>query len=210
MQSLIYLRVLVTKPHRYIPTLIGKSQFPKRLYSSVTPSRKQMQTSKISFIPPVTPLTEQATVGTAKKSKLKEITKTYGAVGIFVYIGVGCLDLAATLGLIQLAGLEKVKAVEQSVLGVVQQMGVRFGLKEQTAILPPDEELNIKDLVTENGKPSFVSVFVLAYTIHKTVMLPVRIGITAAITPAIVARLHRMGWSRYFPRLLAASAPKKP
>ncbi|KAI8885521.1 hypothetical protein K501DRAFT_156376, partial [Backusella circina FSU 941] len=143
-----------------------------------------------------------------KKSKLKEITKKYGAVGIFVYIGVGCLDLAAMLGLIQLAGLEKVKAVEQSMLHVVHQVGVIFGLKEQESIIPPEKELNIKDIVTENGKPSFASVFVLAYTIHKTVMLPVRIGVTAYITPAIVRKLHQMGWSRYFPRLLAASAPK--
>lgn len=37
---------------------------------------------------------------------------------------------------------------------------------------------------------------VLAYTIHKTLLLPFRVGVTAAITPSFVKYLVRMGWAR--------------
>ncbi|WFD29239.1 DUF1279 super [Malassezia sp. CBS 17886] len=38
--------------------------------------------------------------------------------------------------------------------------------------------------------------FVIAYGIHKTVLLPVRAALTVAFTPAIVRWLIRRGWAR--------------
>lgn len=37
---------------------------------------------------------------------------------------------------------------------------------------------------------------VLAYTIHKTLLLPFRVGVTAAATPRFVKYMVRMGWAR--------------
>jgi hypothetical protein len=127
-----------------------------------------------------------------KTSKIKELTRKYGAAGIVVYIVVGCIDLGITLGAIQLVGLEKVKALEEGVLDVVYKAGEKFGIERKQ----PHTNHELVDT------PSFASVFILAYGIHKTAMLPVRIGITAAITPALVRKLHQMGWARYFPRLI--------
>lgn len=149
-------------------------------------------------------------------SKLKTLTQKYGAAGILVYLAVGCVDLGVTLGVIQLVGLEKVKALEESVLDVVYSTGEKFGIKKkQESALVEDpatvtSNANSELVPLEKDAPSFASVFILAYGIHKTLLLPVRLGITAAITPAIVRKLHQLGWARYFPRLFAASAPKKP
>ncbi|KAI9473858.1 MAG: hypothetical protein EXX96DRAFT_596826 [Benjaminiella poitrasii] len=156
-----------------------------------------------------------------KPSKLKELTRKYGAVGIIVYVAVGCVDLGITLGVIQLAGLDKVKALERSVINTVYDVGERMGLKEkneQPLILVTDGENNTLLTAASSDEtglihstddtPSFASVLILAYGIHKTLLLPVRIGITAAITPAVVRKLHQMGWARYFPKLLGATKPK--
>ncbi|MCO5594690.1 hypothetical protein L7F22_048723 [Adiantum nelumboides] len=37
---------------------------------------------------------------------------------------------------------------------------------------------------------------VLAYTIHKTLLMPLRLGITAAFTPRFVKWMVKMGWAR--------------
>jgi hypothetical protein len=36
---------------------------------------------------------------------------------------------------------------------------------------------------------------VLAYTIHKTLFFPVRVGLTAGLTPKLVGWLSRRGWA---------------
>ncbi|KAI8646468.1 hypothetical protein BD408DRAFT_410261 [Parasitella parasitica] len=169
--------------------------------------QQQQQASKISSMASSPSIIQAAKVkAEPKASKLKELTKKYGAVGIIVYLGVGCVDLGVTLGVIQLVGLDKVKALERGVLDVVYNTGEKFGIKRKEKVLVASEE---SDADTDDT-PSFASVLILAYGIHKTLLLPVRIGITAAITPAIVRKLHAMGWARYFPRLLGASTPKKP
>jgi hypothetical protein len=169
------------------------------------------QTSKISSMAS-SPEIIQAAKAEPKPSKLKELTKKYGAVGIIVYLGVGCVDLGVALGVIQLVGLEKVKQLEKGVLEVVYSTGENFGISKKQPIETGENTMVTSEgsVTTEDDTPSFASVFILAYGIHKTLFLPIRLGITAAITPAIVRKLHQMGWARYFPRLLGASAPKKP
>jgi hypothetical protein len=182
--------ILRTKPMSFVK--------PMRFYTS---AGKQQQSSKISSLAS-SPEIIQAAKAEPKPSKLKELTKKYGAVGILVYLGVGCVDLGVTFGIIQIAGLDKVKALEKGVLDIVYSTGEKFGISKK----PATDDILIK----EDEHPSLASVFILAYGIHKTLLLPVRLGVTAAITPAIVRKLHQMGWARYFPRLLGASVPKKP
>lgn len=191
---------MTTKPNkttsRFFATAPGKPQ-------------QQQQTSKISSMASSPSIIQAAKVkAEPKQSKLKELTKKYGAAGIIVYLGVGCVDLGVTLGVIQLVGLDKVKALERGVLDIVYNTGERFGIKRKEDVLVTSDSSVMNDNADE--APSFASVFILAYGIHKTLLLPVRLGITAAITPAIVRKLHQMGWARYFPRLLGATAPKKP
>ncbi|OBZ83291.1 hypothetical protein A0J61_08657 [Choanephora cucurbitarum] len=175
---------------------LNSTQF--RFYT--TPVQKQ-EAIKINQLTSSPSLIEAAKSG-QKTSKLKELTKKYGAVGVLVYLGVGCVDLGITFGVIQLAGLDKVKAVEKGVMDVVYSTGEKIGYKRK-------ETAEVVDQPTDTP-PSLASVFLLAYGIHKTLLLPVRLTITAAITPAVVRKLHQLGWARYFPRLLGAVTPKKP
>ncbi|CAO3635199.1 unnamed protein product [Mucor hiemalis] len=174
---------------------------PMQFYSSVG---KEQQSSKISSMVSSPEILQAAKVE-PKASKFKELTKKYGAVGILVYLGVGCVDLGITFGIIQLAGLEKVKTLERGVLDIVYSTGEKFGISKKS-----DVDQHSELIAKEDETPSLASVFILAYGIHKTVLLPVRLGITAAITPAIVRKMHQLGWNRYLTKFLGPFAPKKP
>lgn len=186
------LRAPVNRPMSFVK--------PMRFYSSV--GKEQQKLSNMVSSPEVI----QAAKVEPKGSKFKELTKKYGAVGILVYLGVGCVDLGITLGIIQLAGLEKVKTLEKGVLDMVYSTGEKFGIKKKSKV----DEHTSADIIVKDENPSFASVFILAYGIHKTVLLPVRLGITAAITPAIVRKIHQLGWNRYLTKIMGRFAPKKP
>lgn len=49
-----------------------------------------------------------------------------------------------------------------------------------------EDDENVKDSKSGSGSSSLWATAVLAYGIHKTLLLPVRLGLTAAATPAIV------------------------
>lgn len=180
------------------PNYVRLSKPTLRFYTS----SEKFQTSKISSMAS-SPEIIQAAKAQPKQSKLRELAQKYGFIGVIVYLGVGAVDLGVTFGILQLVGLDKVKAVEKGVLDVVYSTGEKFGITKK-----PTEEKTADVVVNEDGTPSFASVFILAYGIHKTLLLPIRLGITAAITPAIVRKLHQLGWSRYLPKFLGISVPK--
>ncbi|KAI7891489.1 uncharacterized protein EV154DRAFT_507599 [Mucor mucedo] len=177
---------------------VARSKPTLRFYSS---SGKQ-QASEISSMAS-SPEIIQAAKAQPKPSKLRELTQKYGAVGVIVYLGVGVVDLGVTFGVIQLVGLDKVKALEKGVLDVFYDTGARFGITKKPTV---DNGSDV--VMNEDDTPSFASVFILAYGIHKTLLLPVRLGITAAITPAFVRKLHQLGWARYLPKFLGVPVPK--
>ena len=45
------------------------------------------------------------------------------------------------------------------------------------------------------GNEGLYAMIVLAYTIHKTLFLPVRVGLTAGLTPKLVNWLRARGWA---------------
>lgn len=106
--------------------------------------------------------------------------KKYGYVGIGVYLALGAVDLGATMALISVKGAERVKETEHY---VIQKVKGYLGM-EQTPL----------DTSELNGKPSLTSIFVIAYGIHKTVLLPFRLSLTAAVTPSVAKKLAKIGW----------------
>ncbi|KAI8140467.1 hypothetical protein BJV82DRAFT_622695 [Fennellomyces sp. T-0311] len=165
----------------------------RRAYSAkATTSERLTQ----AIAPKVNQAKEKAKEKAAPKvGKLKELAQKYGASGIIVYLGIGMIDLGAVFAGIQVLGQDKVKQVEDTVVNTVNEWLGR----------PPRP-------VKENSdeKASLASVFVLAYGIHKTLFLPVRVTLTAAITPAFVRKIHALGWSKYAPRLFGVPKQGNP
>ncbi|KAJ8661426.1 hypothetical protein O0I10_002692 [Lichtheimia ornata] len=146
-----------------------------------------------------------------KVGKLKELAQKYGAASVLVYLGIGMVDLGIAFAGIQWVGQDQVKRLEDDVMKTVNKWMNRTPAQEPQQ---PEEDSN-KQLETKE-QPSLASVFLLAYGIHKTLFLPLRVTVTAAVTPAFVRKIHQLGWHRYAPRLFggngaaAATASKKP
>jgi len=59
---------------------------------------------------------------------------------------------------------------------------------------PGREEVeNISSL--SGSHEGLYAMILLAYTIHKTLFVPIRVGLTAALTPKLVGWLGRRGWA---------------
>lgn len=129
--------------------------------------------------PTINPFTScRRNYATQAPSKTKQFMKKYGYVGIGVYLALGAVDLAATMAFISVKGANRVREVEDYVISKAKGM---VGIEHTPS-------------VKINEKPSFTSIFVLAYGIHKTLLLPFRLSLTAAITPSIARRLAQLGW----------------
>ncbi|SAL98078.1 hypothetical protein [Absidia glauca] len=143
------------------------------------------------------------------EGKFKQLARKYGPSGVLVYLGVGFIDLGFTFATIQLVGSDKVRLLEKRFMDTYRQNKERFGFKGTESTTTEHTHQEDED---EDGKPSLTSVFLLAYGIHKTLLLPVRLAITTAITPALVRKVHAWGWAKYAPRLfgVATSTVSKP
>ncbi|KAF1806782.1 hypothetical protein V8B55DRAFT_1459618 [Mucor lusitanicus] len=113
-------------------------------------------------------------------SRTKQFMKKYGYVGIGVYLALGTVDLATTMAVISVKGADRVREVEDYMIGKAKGW---IGMEHT-----PLEKSQAHE------KPSLTSIFVIAYGIHKTVLLPFRLSLTAAITPAVARRLKNWGW----------------
>lgn len=58
-----------------------------------------------------------------------------------------------------------------------------------------DEIDSARQDVRQGGSEGLYAMLVLAYTIHKTLFVPVRVGLTAAFTPRLVGWLSARGWA---------------
>ncbi|KAG2181374.1 hypothetical protein INT43_008957 [Umbelopsis isabellina] len=131
--------------------------------------------------------TTQAEENPSTKQKLKSFMKKYGAVGVGVYLSLSAVDLSLTMLAISFTGAERVKQVEDWVMTKIKNS---VGLEHKVSPNKRTDE-----------KPSLWAIFVIAYGIHKTVFLPFRLGLTAAITPFLAKKLRQMGFR-------VAGAPK--
>lgn len=204
------LRILsqVSLRSRALRPVVARPAFPTKslFYSTKTSSAPQIAEA-IAQSPALANAKEKAA---PKVGKLKELAQKYGAAGVLVYLGIGAVDLGVTFAAIQLAGQDKVKQLERGVMDTLREAKSRVlgERREQYQQQLQVQEVEKKQPEEDDNQPSLASVFILAYGIHKTLLLPVRLTITAAITPAVVRKLHAWGITKYAPRLFGASVPK--
>lgn len=167
-------RVRLTAPN---PTTSRLGQY-QGLRLSSSSSAPSSPTPETPGIPPNASLSQ----------KLKHLIKSYGWYALGVYLAVGAVDLGVAFLGVNVLGAEYVSQAVATVKGTVADMihskPAEPGLEEMDAAR-----------TTAAGQEGFYAMLVLAYGIHKTIFLPVRIGITAAFTPRLVHWLQRRGWA---------------
>ncbi|KAA1089176.1 hypothetical protein PGT21_009217 [Puccinia graminis f. sp. tritici] len=115
--------------------------------------------------------------------KIRQLTKLYGSAALIVYGLIGGVDFGFSFLMIYLIGAEHVRKAEDWVREQVHWKRAHDSLS--TTSVPGGSEIDSDMLWTSA---------VVAYTIHKTILLPVRILLTAWITPPIVRHLRKRGW----------------
>jgi hypothetical protein len=121
--------------------------------------------------------------------RLKHLIKSYGWYALGVYIVLSVLDFGVAFAGINLLGAEKVSRVAASVKVVID------GVLHSKPPEPGKEEVESTSGGIEGGHEGLYAMLVLAYTIHKTLFFPVRVGLTAGLTPKLVGWLSRRGWA---------------
>ena len=122
--------------------------------------------------------------------RLKALMKAYGWYAVGMYAAVSVVDFAAALAGIHLLGADYVSSLAASakawLLGLVYSRPAEPGRDEM-------EEMT-RNAVTGGGQEGLYALLVLAYIVHK-MLLPLRIGLTAVLTPRFVNWLRVRGWT---------------
>jgi hypothetical protein len=153
------------------------SHFPARLTSS-TPSPS----------PPDQQLSSSPADATWTQ-RLKRLIKSYGWYALGVYAVLTVLDFGIAFAGVHLLGAN-----------YVSHIAVSF--KQTLARLihskPPDPGTQVESTHANNnsgGQEGLYAMILLAYTVHKTLFLPIRIGLTGVLTPRLVSWLRARGWA---------------
>lgn len=130
---------------------------------------------------------------TRKPTGIKALMKEYGYSALGVYLFLSMLDLPICYFTVHSMGKEKIELYENK----VKQY---FGFGKSDAELERMQEINKIEEESEPKQPEPEGMFswfswtefVIAYGIHKSVFIFVRVPLTAALTPSIVKMLR--GW----------------
>jgi len=136
-------------------------------------------------VPPPSPtpsdkLPENATL----TQRLKHLMKKYGWYALGMYIFWSTLDFTLTFAAINYLGADYATQLVDSIKASLPSI---FHGSDGGDPSHPD--------TSKSGRESLYAILVLTYTIHKTLLLPFRVGLTAAFTPRFVNWLGRRGWT---------------
>ncbi|KAG8940939.1 hypothetical protein FRC03_004963, partial [Tulasnella sp. 419] len=140
------------------------------------------------------PPSETDAQATTLSGRIKLLIKTYGWYALGVYLVLGVVDFGISFAIINFLGAEQVSRmtvqIKHFVTGLLYSSGT-----DPDAPANADIDPAVTASATKSGSEGLYAMIVLAYTIHKTLWLPVRVGLTAASTPKIVGWLAKRGWT---------------
>lgn len=155
---------------------------PSQLISSHLGRAQPLRAARVRFQSTVPP---KAT----KPTGIKALVKEYGYSALGVYFFLSMLDLPVCYLVVHSVGKEQIEVYEN-------QVKQYFGYGKSDAQLEHEQAVGRLETPEEEKEGMFSwflwTEFVLAYGIHKSVFIFVRVPLTAALTPLIVKMLR--GW----------------
>ncbi|KAF7315299.1 DUF1279 domain-containing protein [Mycena indigotica] len=163
------------RPTRNLPLTNAPRSSQSRLF--------QHFPARLNSPPSSEPLPADAT----RMQRLKHLFKSYGFYALGVYLVISVFDFGLAFGLIHLIGADYVehltKVSKDFVLGYIRNNK------------PPEPGLEQVDPAPRSGQEGIYAMLLLAYGVHKTLFLPLRVGLTAFLTPSLVRWLRQRGWA---------------
>lgn len=135
-------------------------------------------------------------------AKFKALSRKYGSWAVGMYFFLSTIDFSLCFLLVHSFGAERIAPLMDSAKAFYRSK--RYGVDEAERMRVEDEREREEEMAAEKreGKQAksgwfgktFWAEAVLAYTIHKTALLPFRAGLTVAWTPKFVGWLTKRGW----------------
>lgn len=171
------------------PLLPIAGRLPPAL-SPLRPRHRLIHSSPQRSPSPPDPESYKLPPGATLTQRLKHLIKSYGWYALGVYFILSAVDFTVAFGAVNVLGAEHVSRVASSIKDAV------FGLLNSKPPEPGREDMDVANShAGSGGHEGLYAMLVLAYTIHKTIFLPVRVGLTAAFTPRLVGWLRQRGWA---------------
>ncbi|KAJ5966137.1 hypothetical protein N7481_012851 [Penicillium waksmanii] len=143
-------------------------------------------------------------------ARLRKLTREYGWAALGVYLTLSALDFPFCFAAVRLLGVERIGHFEHVILGYLK--GVFGPIWPGSSSSPAEEGSEEKEkgekevegdatlgadgtaIVSKAEEASIWTQLVFAYAIHKSLLIFVRVPLTAAVTPKVVKVLRRWGW----------------
>jgi hypothetical protein len=176
-------RPLLPITRGFTPLAHTRSSRPS-FFRSFYNSRLRLTTPSSPSSPPQSPSSQAPQT---LSGRLKTLIKSYGWYALGVYLVLSALDFGVAFAAINLLGADHVAHITAS---------VKHFFLDLIGRAPPEHSGEPSaDTPSSDGSEGLYAMLVLAYTVHKTLFVPVRVGLTAAITPKFVGWLGKRGWA---------------
>jgi N-terminal acetyltransferase 2 len=164
---------------------------PIRLTPSTSRGFRQYAPLRQESPPPSSPgASTELPENASMTARLKVLIKSYGWYALGVYLAIGAVDFTIAFAAINFFGAEQVGRVTAQVKGKVLDM-----IHGSTSEDSPDGRVNGRETAIPGGSEGLAAMVLLAWTVHKTLFLPLRAGVTVAVTPKLVRWLRMKGWT---------------
>lgn len=156
---------------------------------------------------------DEPPAGGSAYARFKALSKKYGWWALGMYTFLSSIDFTLSFILVHAAGAERIEPYIHSALQTYRR--IRHGAeeaarleqeqkdkaaaedreeKDKLAAMTPEERAKYKKAGQGWGSKTLWAEIALAYAIHKTLLLPIRAGLTVAVTPKFVKWMAARGW----------------
>ncbi|TNY17805.1 hypothetical protein DMC30DRAFT_419430 [Rhodotorula diobovata] len=150
--------------------------------------------------------------------RIKYLFRKHGWTALVVYLVLSAADFAACFLVISAIGADRVRDAEDWVLSHLGWRRAVDGFRERRAAHAAQHphgadahpspaaaqavsegghstgEVQALERKGRSAASTYATTAVLAYAVHKTLLLPFRVGVTVAVTPRVVRTLQSWGW----------------
>ncbi|KAI5297941.1 hypothetical protein KEM55_004026 [Ascosphaera atra] len=146
------------------------------------------------------PASPTSTSKPSLSQRLKIMSREYGWAAVGVYLALSALDFPFCYLLVRSFGVERIGHVEKTVVNAFKGIVDKVWPRTEEDKKKEEEESELQSTaaslgMAEGEKASLWTQLVLAYAIHKSLLIFIRVPLTAAITPKVVKTLRGWGWN---------------
>ncbi|OKL58894.1 hypothetical protein UA08_05784 [Talaromyces atroroseus] len=185
-------QVRAQRPSRYVnrPHNQPKNTFFQQRFSSTSANASSQQTQ---------------TQPQSLSQRLKNLTREYGWSALGVYLTLSALDFPFCFAAVRLLGVERIGHYEHLIIEKVKQLYYSVvPLERHTEGEIEGRQQHAEgEHITDEGA-SIWTQLALAYAIHKSLLIFIRVPLTVAVTPKVVKTLRSWGWN------IGKKTPKNP